>query len=211
MHARFALGALMLTWLVLVAAVPACSSSAPAGGNANANGVDWAEMHVSADNGPGLQPVPSVQEMENTGGFAFVFPSYLPAGNSDNIAVAAWKETTNVTFGVVQKGGPGERVKIYQARTDAPFVTVTEGMKPFQSGFADMSSLPDHTTVSSIDVGCVDIDMGDFGQIRECDWVVGDEGFRVEAQWTDANEMTDDMRQEAMKVVESMIVAPEHP
>jgi len=207
MHAKFPVMALALTSVVVVAAIVACSSSAPSSGT----NPDWGKMRVSADNEPGLQPVSSVQEMENMGGFAFVFPSYLPAGNSDNVSVAAWKETTTVTFGVVQKGGPGERVKIYQARTDAPFVTVMEGMKPFRSGFADMSSLPDHTTALGTDVGCDDIDMGDFGQIRECDWVVGDEGFRVEAQWTDANEMTDDMRQEVMRVVESMILAPTHP
>ena len=98
-----------------------------------------------------------------------------------------------------------------QTRTDAPFITVTEGMKPFRSGFADMSSLPDHTTVSGTDVGCVDLDMGDFGQMEECDWVAGEEGFRVELQWAEANKITDEMHNEAINIIQSMITAPTHP
>jgi hypothetical protein len=213
MHARFAVIALALTSLLLVTMAAACTSWT--GGSENASG--WRDF-VIVPNSPDANPVGTIDQMERIGGFAFVFPSYLPDGMDNKIMLDAWAQTTGTIDGVVEKGGPGEEVDICRAYADAPCITIGEIAQPFPNNFPISGEELEHITIAATDIACLATaaDNGDnLKPAFSCDWVAGDRAFRIVFDWkvdhAIAGHITEEMRQEAMKVIESMIVAPEHP
>jgi len=196
----------MVMSLMLIVVVAACTHSS----GSDEDGVEWSGFFVSVEQSA-LEPIITIEEMERIGGFTFVFPSYLPDSTGGRMTLQAWAGTTTTTNGVLEEWGPGERVMIYPTRSDAPYITITEQMKPFSSIFPDSSGGVEDAVVANTNVGCKARTVGEFGQVLECEWVVGEQRFGVFIQWTNSGRITKEMRQEAMKVIKSMIVAPDHP
>jgi hypothetical protein len=220
MSTRFGVGPLLVVVsLMLVTTVTACLPSA--GNEDNPSG--WRGFLVVPGSNPPVPwptpvPIGSIAEMERVAGFTFVFPSYLPEGMGNTIMLDASEGASVTENGVVTKVGPEEEVGIPRKDQAAPSITIEEQAKPFPADFPDSSESVEYVTVAETEVGCKasPAPNGDeLNPVLKCDWLVGDRGFRVFFQWTVKQAIpgyvTEDMRQEALKVVESMIVAPEHP
>jgi hypothetical protein len=207
-------GALVLVVsLTLAVTAAACRSSA----DSKESPSGWRDF-VVVPNPEDSNAVNSITEMERTGGFAFVFPSYLPEGTNNKIVLSASEGPSMTINGVVNKAGPVEAVAIQRGRRDSPDIGIGEMTKPFSTGFPGVTSEAQHVTIAKTDVGCEawpSQSNDPLNPILECDWLVGDRGFEVYFQWTVEQAIpgyvTEEMRHEAVKVVESMIVAPEHP
>ncbi len=210
MHARFALGALMLTWLVLVAAVPACSSSQsppssssqPASASpANGSSVDWLAFQVDMERepvgGPTAVPAQSIQDMERIGGFSFVFPSYLPKGVGGSIRLGVLTQSSS--------GGPEESIQLQSNQKETPTISISESVC---SSSCYVVRLPTQQ-IGDTSISCELPPIG-WSELM-CLWTAHDKLFTAMFDWQTNATPTPDMRGEAMKVVQSMILAPTHP
>jgi hypothetical protein len=214
MSTRFGVGALLLVVsLMLAVVVAACKQSA--GNEETLSG--WRNFVVVPD-AQDSDAVDSIEEMERVAGFAFVFPSYLPEATNYNITLYAWEEASTTVNGVVTKTGPAEVVAIPRGRSDSPDIGIAEMAKPFGVGFPDWTNETEHVNIAETDVGCSaspSPSNDPLNPMLTCDWLVGERGFGVVFRWTVEQAIpgyvTEDMRQEVLKVAESMIVAPEHP
>jgi len=201
------------TSLMLAATVMACRSSSS---GTEGNSPDWGSfVEVSDSEYP--TPTASIEEMERVGGFPFIFPSYLPEGMERKIVLAAWAQTVSTFDGVRKIGGPGEEVAIYPTRLDLPYISIVERMAPFPESFPRSSADVEHINIGNIEVACETHSPSNDDRlpVMQCDWLTGEIGVSILFSWDLERAIpgliTQEMRQEAMKVVESMILAPEHP
>lgn len=209
MQPKFALVALTSVSLTFIAVLPACSSSS----ESQPQLVGWRDLVAYHEpNLPGATPsLPSVEEMESIGGFAFVFPSYLPSGTGTRVHLSASKEVAGTAY--LQ---PWEQVTIPPDDAGSRWVTIKEELESCNTPeCVDVEhSLWDAyggQTVGNTLVGCNPLSSPEPYGI-ECQWWLGDKWFNVSFRWPIANATpTDAMHEEVTKVVESMILAPEHP
>ena len=211
---------LFVACLMLVMIVAACRSSAD---SAN-EGLKWRDFDVVPFMSE-RHPIKSIEEMERTGGFAFVFPSYVPEGMDKKMSLNAWVYGGEVANG--ESKIQGESMMIHRGRAESPIITIAEEIHSVPSGalvierdFSSSDRVQD-ITIGDTNVFCellpLSLDLGtDERHPRlECNWRAEDWRFSVSFDWSVTTPMPDDiteeMRQEAMKVVESIIVAPEHP
>ncbi len=203
---------IVLLSLTLASIISGCTSSAGSPGTPSG----WRNFVVVVDKAYPT-PITSIDEMERIGGFPFVFPSYLPEGMDNKLVLDAWVKTTySSTTGGRYEGGPGEKVRICESDPGAGCMFFVERMKPLPENFPQSSGDVTHTNIGNTDVACsVGPLSEDRNPVMQCDWLVGEKGFSTYFEWTldhaISGYITEDMRQEGMKVVESMIVAPEHP
>jgi hypothetical protein len=187
-----------------------CTSSA----NNGDSRLDWGSFVVISDEGSQYS-VGSIEDMERVAGFPFVFPSYLPEGMDNKLELAAWVESTRSINGVVDKAGPGEQVIVYREDSNAPYITIQEQAPPLPHVYPD-PDLGEETRVGESVIACRAFYAKDeFNPMFECQWPVGEKGFRVFFQWTVESpipgHITGEMREEALKVVRSMIEDPYRP
>jgi len=202
-----------LASLMLAATVMACRSSSS---GTEGNSPDWGSF-VAVPDSEYPTPTASIEEMERVGGFPFIFPSYLPEGLERKIVLAAWAQTVSTFDGVRKIGGPGEEVAIYPTRLDLPYISIVERMAPFPESFPRSSADVEHINIGNIEVACETHSPSNDDRlpVMQCDWLTGEIGVSILFSWDLERAIpgliTQEMRQEAMKVVESMILAPEHP
>ncbi len=199
MQLRFPLAALTFVSLPLIAILCACSSSP----QNPANTVGWRDfVAYNGSSAPGPTPalLGSVEEMERIGGFPFVFPSYLPEGVSKHIRLGALAQSTSDPT-------PEETVQLDSERKETPSIFIAESPCNPPCDFAGLTT----HEIGDTDVSC-DVSSMEMWWSLECRWTIDDKIFTVIFDWraVDATP-TDDLKREAMKVVESMILAPEHP
>jgi hypothetical protein len=207
-------GALVLVVsLTLAVTVTACRSSA----DSKESPSGWRNF-VVVPNPEDNAAVGGIAEMERIGGFTFVFPSHLPEGMGNKLMLHALQARSTTENGAARKLGPEEVVAIPRGSGDSPNIAIGEMAEPFPVGFPDWSNETEHVTIAETDVGCrasPSPSNDPLSPILGCDWLAGDRGFRVWFQWAVEQAIpgyvTEDMRQEALKVAESMLVAPEHP
>jgi len=165
-----------------------------------------------------FEPVASVEEMERVAGFPFIFPSYLPEGLGDKMKLSAWAGGEATVGGVPIKDDPNESVLIYSKRPDAPSIAITERKPLSPEAYPEPSYGLEAHTIGGTDVSCyVQNSPGEVNTpfaelVFLCEWVIEDRGFQVGFSWTGESStpgyIAEDMRQEALKVIQSMIEAP---
>ena len=213
MHTRLTIIALAVASLMLALTGTACRSSSS---GTEGNSPDWGSF-VEVPDSEYPTPTASIEEMERVGGFPFIFPSYLPEGMERKMVLGAWAQTVSVFDGVRKIGGPGEEVAIYPTRLDLPYISIEERMAPFPESFPRSSTDVEHISIGNIEVACETHSPSgeDRFPVMQCDWLTGEIGVSILFSWDLERAIpgliTEEMRQEAMKVVESMIAAPEHP
>jgi len=201
------------TSLMLAATVMACRSSSS---GTEGNSPDWGSF-VAVPDSEYPTPTASIEEMERVGGFPFVFPSYLPEGMESKMVLGAWAQTVGVLDGIRKIGGPGEEVTICPTRSDLPCIIIKERMAPFPESSPQSSTHVEHISIGNSEVACDTYSPSgeDRLPVMQCDWLTGEIGVSILFGWDLERAIpgliTEEMRQEAMKVIESMIVAPEHP
>jgi hypothetical protein len=154
----------------------------------------------------------SVDEMQATGGFKFIFPSYLPAGAGTTMAVAAAPATTGDT-----PYGAAEEIMILSATADGPTIMVHEQKAPLPQTYVDIAT--DEKAVQSIvakyQVWCLPEDLSNGSGTNpglKCIYVTVDRAFAFLFQWQVESPVeglvSDAQQQESMKVIASTIQAP---
>lgn len=215
MHARFTFIVLALASLMLVTAAWACSSSS--GGSEPAS--EWRDFQVV----PWLKeshPISRIADMEREGGFAFVFPSYLPQGLDNKISLRAWAQTQGVARIEIKDSEEG--LLIYAKDTNCPQIIITEDVRSVAGGTpGPVSTFEPVARNGELDIAGTKVQcetstaVEDVNPMLECKWMHEDISFDALFAWrvqTPIPGLIDEqMRQEAMKVIESMILAPEHP
>jgi hypothetical protein len=176
----------------------------------------WHEFTVVKDEDPffASSSYKSVEEMEKVGGFAFIFPSYLPEHMSPKMNVYAARPSITLN-GETTTYGPFEEIAIFRGVYDAPYITLSQQLPP----------LPDHgiatkdaaftSDIAGQSVWCVAEDPANEGGVNpilECEYLMQDRAFHFLFQWRVDKPVeglvTDDQREEALKVITSMIEAP---
>jgi len=199
--------------LTLVMVTAACSSSTDSTENASG----WRNFVAYSGVNPSQRvtavPINSVDDMERIGGFPFVFPSYLPEGMSNKMTLGALVQAREAAGAEPLQR---ERIGILPESGDSPLIAIEEELAncnpPSCLDFRQVNSETNGQTIGDTKVTCETPTLFDDLPRLECDWRVGDKWFKASFQWTvDGATPTEEMRQEAMKVIKSMIVAPEHP
>jgi len=164
---------------------------------------------VSSDQSP--HSVHSIKEMEGIGGFPFIFPSYLPEGLDDEMVLSVWAGGEETVAGVPYTGDPEESVAIGPKRPDAPGITITERKLLSPEDYIEPSYGRESHTIGGTDVLCDVMNPWDNVTLL-CHWLVGDREFEAHFGWAVGSPtpgyIAEDMRQEALKVIRSMIEAP---
>ena len=163
----------------------------------------------SSDQSP--HSVHSIEEMEGIGGFPFIFPSYLPEGLDDEMVLTVWAGGEETVAGVPYTGDPEESVAIGRKRPDAPGILIIERKLPFPEDYLEPWYRRESYTIGRTDVLC-DVEDAWDDVFFVCDWRIEDREFQAHFQWTVGSPtpyfIAEDMRQEALKVIGSMIEAP---
>jgi hypothetical protein len=206
MRPPIALLAALATLLFLLAG--ACTSSADNGQIEP----DWQRFTVVLDDGYPYS-VDSIEEMERVGGFPFIFPSYLPQGMDDKIMVGASASPRFGINGVEYTLGPVERFTVCRGSLNAPYVTIEERQPPFPEDFPESAIGNDEITIGEASVVCdVRTPLDALNPVLQCDWLAQDRGFHAAFQWTVGSPIpgyiTEEMREEGLKVIRSIIEAP---
>jgi hypothetical protein len=153
--------------------------------------------------------------MQSTGGFKFMFPSYLPAGMSTSMAVDAAEHTSSADNSVTY--GPAEEVMIFRGTPDGPQITIQEQKPPISLVYAAIMDSDEavKTQVGGQPLSCITVDVANSDGTNpglECVYVGQDLGFAFLFQWKVDTPIpglvSDAQRQEAIKVITSAIVAP---
>ena len=149
----------------------------------------------------------SLQEMADSVDFRFVLPSCLPKGISRSFLLSTQWPQESVTQGVAG-------LTLFPAEgSSAPGVQIVESLS------SGMHLEPDSNTEVVLDtlVECVSIppgigfDTSTSGAMLSCRWYKDDIEFRVDCAWESSpspGQVSPEMREEAMKVIASMIEAP---
>jgi len=192
---------------VLVLLAGACRPSADTAGEVELAGQRF--TIVLDDEWP--YSVVSIEEMERIGGFPFIFPSYLPEGMDGKMELSAWPGGEETVGGVQYETYPKESVLIYRKRVDAPGITITQRKPPFLEAYPDSTSAPESHTIAGTEVFCHVHNPWDH-VVLLCYWLIEDRGFEALFSWTVGSPtpyfIAEDMREEALKVIQSMIEAP---
>jgi hypothetical protein len=191
----------VLFGLVLSPLLQGCTRSSPG----NGSNPDWLAFTVDTERmpvpGPAVTVAGSIQEMERIGGFSFVFPSYLPGGLGKDIRLGALAPSTSDSI-------PEETVQLESEREETPSIFISESLC---DPACVVLGLITHK-IGDTDVACSVSSMGNWLQELECHWTTEDKIITVVFGWQQIDATpTHDMRQEGMKVVESMILSPTHP
>jgi len=202
-------GAISIGRLAIVAAVLIACAHTPSS-DSSAIELNGRRFTVVLDDQSPLT-VDSMEEMERVGGFPFVFPSYLPDGMDDKMSLSAWGGGEATVKGIHVKGDPYESVLIYHKHLDTPSITITEEMRASpESDSARWIGRESHV-IGGIDVRCDLMNPGD-EVILVCDWESDKREFEAMFRRTGGSptpySIPEDMRQEALKVIQSMIEAP---
>jgi hypothetical protein len=153
--------------------------------------------------------------MQSTGGFTFIFPSYLPAGMSTSMAVDAAAQTSSADSSVTY--GPAEEVRIFGGTPDSPHITIQEQTPPVSLAYASIvnSDKAVQTELAGQPVWCIAEDVANGNGTNpglKCVYFGQDRGFAFLLQWKVDTPVpglvSDAQRQEAFKVITSTIQAP---
>lgn len=192
--------------LALLAGASACTSST---GGAEVELAGRRFTIESSDQSP--HSLHSIEEMERIAGFPFIFPSYLPEGLDDRMKLSVWAGGEETVAGVPYTGDPEESVLIYSKRLDAPGITITERKLAFPEDYLEPWYGRESHTIGGTDVLCDVYTPWDYVDLL-CHWVIEDRGFGASFTWAVGSPtpyfIAEDMRQEALKVIRSMIEAP---
>ncbi len=206
----------MLQVIRAIILISALAMAASCGSRGQANAPNWSSLIAASGKsglaaaGPSATRVTSVEDMERVGSFRFVFPSYLPPGMGE-VQLDASADTGGLS------GGPlrWEQVAITPPpRNDSPIISIREedlttcSSPPCFDG-REIYLNASNETIDNTKIHC---DTDSFLSQLECYWKTEDKWFDVTFTWG-GNEPTPtaDAREQAMKVVESMISAPTHP
>lgn len=199
--------------LALLAGAGACTSST---GGAEVELAGRRFTIESSDQSP--HSLHSIEEMERIAGFPFIFPSYLPEGIDDRMVLSVWAGGEETVAGVPFIGDPEESVLIYSKRPDAPGILITERRLLSPRGYPEPLYRQESHTIGGIDVLCavensIGLANNPFPElVFLCDWEIEDREFEALFSWTVGSptpgDIAEGMRQEALKVIQSMIEAP---
>lgn len=149
----------------------------------------------------------SLQEMVDSVNFRFVLPSCLPKGISRTFLLSTQWPQESVTQGMAG-------LTLFPAEAiSAPGVQIVESLS------SGMHLEPDSNTEVVVDtlVECISVppgigfDTSTSGAMLSCRWYKDDVEFRVDCAWESApspGQVSPEMREEAMKVITSMIENP---
>jgi precorrin-3B methylase len=150
--------------------------------------------------------------MQSAGGFKFIFPSYLPGGMSTSMAVDAVPASGSGDNAI----GGAEEVMIFSGTSDSPTIAIHEQQPPLLQAYADIALDENavETDVAEERVFCVAEDVANdvTNPSLKCVYITNDQAFAFLFQWKVdtpiAALISDAQRQEALKVITSMIEAP---
>jgi hypothetical protein len=196
-------------------ALPSSSSSTPAVTAAAGTTPNWHQFTITKDDQSGSTALSSIEEMQSTGGFTFIFPSYLPAGTSTTMAVAAAAQTSSADGSATY--GPAEEVMILSGSAGGPQITIQEQKSPISLAYAAImqSDNATQTEVVGQPLWCLTEDVtGTDGTNPglKCVTFSADRGYAFLFQWKADTPVpglvSNAQRQEALKVIASTIEAP---
>ncbi len=187
------------------------------GGGASSGGeFNWDSITPVA--GPGYQPV-SFHEMGTLLGFQLILPSYLPDGMSNDVLMPAQEDLLHDQMASGILG-------LLPAQAGAPFISIEEGRPQPNIPSRGYDPDSDIIRIGQTEVHCKldtlarGIPLGqtageptrDPGQypLLVCTWETDELYFDVSFSWElpESGDVTSDMREEAMKVIASMIEDP---
>ena len=196
-------------------ALPSSSSSSPAATAASGTTPNWHQFTITKEDKSGLTTLSSIEEMQSIGAFTFIFPSYLPAGMSTTMAVAAAAETSSADGSVTY--GPAEEVMIFSGSAGGPQITIQEQKPPISLAYAAImqSDKAVQTEVAGQPLWCLTEDVANTNGTNpglKCVRFGADRGYAFLFQWRVDTPVpglvSDAQREEALKVITSTIEAP---
>jgi hypothetical protein len=216
MQPRFALVALIFVSLALVAVVPACTSSsasptpapspspAATGDPSACNEADWA--HFVPMQGEGLKDS-TLQELVDSVDFHFVLPSCVPYAISNNFLLSTQTVTNENQAGLFlypEDMVLDPRIRITQALASTK---LPEAVAPY----ADIEVVSGIRVVSTAFPGPGE--PRGIGTMLRYHWVRDGVYFEIEFMWgpPSPKEVSPDMKRQADELIQSLILAPEHP